>query len=312
MTLSFVDNARPAQSESDTFSQIRTIINEVGAAQVDLVIEGETGAGKHTVARKIHEVSRRSGEFVAVNCAAIPESLAESELFGVVSGAFTGAQKSRCGYVEASNRGTLYLDEIDSMSLTMQAKLLRVLESRGVERLGSTHFIPVDMRVIVSTKIPLENLVEQKKFQRDLYYRLSVVKIQLPALRARPEVIVPLFNAFVLEACAKHKRAQIEADEVVQHSLLCHNWPGNYRELKASAERFVLGLMPLPESGFGQSLITLPLKERLKRVEKILIESSLTRHGGTIQKVVNELHIQKRTLYNRIKMLNISHGYTNQ
>lgn len=159
---------------------IETTINNTAPLNIDILLLGETGTGKDTLAQRIHCLSRRKGNFVAVNCAAIPETLAESQLFGVNSGAYTGALQSRAGFVEAAHLGTLYLDEIDSMPLSLQAKLLRVLESRGVERLGSTRSIQVDMRVIASAQHALHEMVEQGTFRRDLYFRLNVVNIHLP------------------------------------------------------------------------------------------------------------------------------------
>lgn len=179
-----------------TFSDcpsIEATVNNTAPLDIDILLLGETGTGKDTLAQRIHHLSRRKGNFVAINCAAIPESLAESQLFGVNTGAYTGAMQSRAGFVEAAHLGTLYLDEIDSMPLTLQAKLLRVLESRGVERLGSTRFIPVDMRVIASAQHALHEMVEQGTFRRDLYFRLNVVSIHLPALRDRRERIIPMF-----------------------------------------------------------------------------------------------------------------------
>jgi DNA-binding NtrC family response regulator len=164
---------------------------------VDVLLRGETGTGKDTLAEKIHRMSGRSGKFVAINCAAIPESLAESQLFGANTGAFTGASQNRAGFVEAAHNGTLYLDEIDSMPLGLQAKLLRVLESRTVQRLGSTQNIPVDMRVIASAQSPLADMVERGEFRRDLYFRLNIISLKLPPLRSRKERIVPLFQSLV-------------------------------------------------------------------------------------------------------------------
>ncbi|WP_099081672.1 transcriptional regulator HrpR, partial [Pseudomonas syringae] len=209
---------------------------------MDLLLCGETGTGKDTLASRIHELSSRTGPFVGMNCAAIPESLAESQLFGVVNGAFTGVCRAREGYIEASSGGTLYLDEIDSMPLSLQAKLLRVLESRGVERLGSTDFIPLDLRVIASAQRPLDELVEQGLFRRDLFFRLNVLTLQLPALRKRREQILPLFDQFTQDVAAESGRSVPTLDNRRVQILLSHDWPGNVRELKSAAKRFVLGL----------------------------------------------------------------------
>jgi transcriptional regulator with PAS, ATPase and Fis domain len=179
---------------------------------VDVLLRGETGTGKDTLAEKIHRMSGRSGKFVAINCAAIPESLAESQLFGANTGAFTGASQNRAGFVEAAHNGTLYLDEIDSMPLGLQAKLLRVLESRTVQRLGSTQNIPVDMRVIASAQSPLAEMVERGEFRRDLYFRLNIISLKLPPLRSRKERIVPLFQSLVRRAVAPVARLRLAGE----------------------------------------------------------------------------------------------------
>lgn len=291
-----------------TFSDcpsIETTVNNTAALNIDILILGETGTGKDTLAQRIHHLSRRKGNFVAVNCAAIPESLAESQLFGVNSGAYTGAVQSRAGVIEAAHLGTLYLDEIDSMPLALQAKLLRALESRGVERLGSTRFIPVDMRVIASAQQSLDEMVEQGRFRRDLYFRLNVVNISLPPLRHRRERIVPLFlNMIRQEAAYFHCTTPYPPGELVQQ-LLCHSWPGNVRELRSAAKRFVLGLMPLPAAEKGTARIQSNLKERMQQIEKVLIEESLRRNAHCVDGVAVELGVAKRTLYYRIKQLDI-------
>ncbi|NUA46750.1 C4-dicarboxylate transport transcriptional regulatory protein DctD [Dickeya solani] len=247
-----------------------------------------------------------------MNCAAVPETLAESELFGVVSGAYTGATRSRAGYLETADKGILFLDEVDSMPLTLQAKMLRVLESRGIERLGSTQFKPVDMRVIVATQTPLQKLVDEGRFRRDLYFRLDTVKIQLPTLRSRTEIILPLFQRFLREASARLKRPAPGLSSIIQEQLLMHGWPGNIRELKAAAERWVLGLSPVPVGGdgdgwgVGEDTPLTSLKVRLRRIERFLIQEALQRNDHCIDTVVNELGIPKRTLYHRIKLLNVA------
>ncbi|UWF52296.1 sigma 54-interacting transcriptional regulator [Pseudomonas sp. N3-W] len=271
-----------------------------------MVLEGETGTGKDTLARRIHQLSCREGPLVALNCAAVPEQLAESELFGVMAGAYTGASKSRAGYIEASNHGTLYLDEIDSMPLLLQAKLLRVLEMRGIERLGSTRFVPLDLRVIVATQTPLEKLVEEGKFRRDLFFRLNVIKIQLPTLRSGLQHIQPLFQRFVQEAAERHRQPIPEPDPHLLKQLLSHRWSGNIRELKCAAERFVLG-MPALQSGSDEPDCerTASLKTYLRLFEKALIQDCLSRHSKCIDAVISELGIPRRTLYHRMKSLSI-------
>ena len=284
---------------------IERTLKSTAALDIDILLLGETGTGKDTLAQRVHRLSGRRGHFVAVNCAAIPESLAESQLFGVNSGAYTGAVQSRAGFIEAAHLGTLYLDEIDSMPLSMQAKLLRVLESRGVERLGSTRFIPVDMRVIASAQQSLHDMVEQGKFRRDLYFRLSVVNINLPPLRNRRDRIVPLFLNMIQEEAEHYKcLAPSLCSELVQQ-LLCHPWLGNVRELRSTAKRFVLGLAPLSSSSSNATNEPTNLKERLQQIEKALIEESLRRHAYCVDEVAAELGMAKRTLYYRMKQLEI-------
>ncbi|WP_431701717.1 sigma 54-interacting transcriptional regulator [Pseudomonas sp. BR20] len=287
---------------------IENTLNNTATLNIDILLLGETGTGKDTLAQRIHLLSGRRGNFVPVNCAAIPESLAESQLFGVNSGAYTGAMQSRAGFVEAAHLGTLYLDEIDSMPLNLQAKLLRVLESRGVERLGSTRFIPVDMRVIASAQHSLHQMVEHGTFRRDLYFRLNVVNIQLPALRERRERIIPLFLEIIRQEADHFKcTAPPPSDELLQQ-LLRHTWRGNVRELRSTAKRFVLGLPPLSPMVSSQQEAQATLKERLQQIEKALIEESLHRHQHCVNTVAVELGVAKRTLYYRMKQLEISQG----
>ncbi|WP_248749010.1 sigma-54 dependent transcriptional regulator [Pseudomonas sp. MWU15-20650] len=284
---------------------IESMLSSTAPLNIDILLLGETGTGKDTLAKRVHCSSKRQGNFIAVNCAAIPESLAESQLFGVNSGAYTGAVQSRAGFIEASHLGTLYLDEIDSMPLSLQAKLLRVLESRGVERLGSTRFIPVDMRIIASAQQSLYEMVKQGDFRRDLYFRLSVVNIRLPPLRDRRDRIIPLFlNMVQQEAEYFNYPSPLPTNSLFQR-LLCHAWPGNVRELRSTAKRFVLGLPPFSEAMMDHQETELGLKERLQQIEKSLIEESLRRNSSNVDQAAVELRVAKRTLYYRMKQLEI-------
>ncbi|PHX34870.1 AAA family ATPase, partial [Pseudomonas syringae pv. syringae] len=232
-------------------------------------------------------MSGRQGRFVPMNCAAIPESLAESELFGVVSGAYTGADRSRMGYIEAAQGGTLYLDEIDSMPLALQAKLLRVLETRALERLGSTSTINLDICVIASAQACLDDAVEEGKFRRDLYR------------------ILPLFTRFVA-ASAKELSVPIpDVCPLLQQVLTGHHWPGNIRELKAAAKRHVLGFPLLGADSQTEEHLACGLKFQLRAIEKALIQQALKRHRNCIDAASLELDIPRRTLYRRIKELSI-------
>lgn len=290
-----------SDSEHET-PNIKIIAQSTSVLGIDLLLSGETGTGKDTLAQRIHVLSERKGSFVAMNCAAIPESLAESELFGVVNGAFTGANRSRKGYIEAAQGGTLYLDEIDSMPLSLQAKLLRVLEVRAIERLGSTTVIPLDLCVIASAQSSLADLVEQGKFRRDLYFRLNVLTIQLPALRERREEILPLFSTFVASAAQDLGRSQKTLSPGLMQSPLSHSWPGNIRELKSAAKRFALGLASLGVEA-DEGLESHSLKAQLRVIERILIQEALKRHGQSVDAACVELGVPRRTLYHRIKSL---------
>lgn len=284
---------------------IEEILNSTASLNIDILLLGETGTGKDTLAQRIHRLSGRRGSFIAVNCAAIPETLAESQLFGVNSGAYTGAVQSRAGFIEAAHLGTLYLDEIDSMPLSLQAKLLRTLESRGVERLGSTRFIPVDMRVIASAQQSLYEMVERGTFRRDLYFRLSVVDIQLPSLRECKDRIIPLFLSMIRQEAESFKCPSPQPPNSLLQQLLCHPWPGNVRELSSTAKRFVLGLPPLSVRDRNPEESEAGLKERLQRIEKSLIEVSLHRHNGNVDLAAADLRVAKRTFYYRMKQLGI-------
>lgn len=286
-------------------SDIENTLNSTASLNIDILLLGETGTGKDTLAQRVHRLSGRKGNFVAVNCAAIPESLAESQLFGVNSGAFTGAIQSRAGFVEAAHLGTLYLDEIDSMPLNLQAKLLRVLESRGVERLGSTRFIPVDMRVIASAQQSLHQMVELGTFRRDLYFRLNVVSLELPALRHQRERIIPLFLKMLQEEAEQFKCPAPTPPAELLQQLLCHTWLGNIRELRSAAKRFVLGLPALSMPMSKPQDSEMSLKARLQQIEKALIEESLRRNDHCVDNVSVELGLAKRTLYYRMKQLEI-------
>lgn len=240
---------------------------------IDVLLYGKTGCGKDYFANYLHYTSAREGRFVAINCAAIPEGLAEAELFGVENGAYTGAQK-RMGKIELANAGTLYLDEIDSMPINMQAKLLRALQERGAERVGSNKFITSQFCLIASSKIDLKILVEQDKFREDLYYRLNTAVLNLPSLRERPEEILALFDSHVKSFALEFQTPAPEISTTIKQSLLKHAWHGNVRELISCAQRFAIGL-PLFNENINLN-IDLNIKENIKKdVEDINIIENL-------------------------------------
>ncbi len=298
------DSDESPSAADDIHGHLHKLTKVLAPLHVDILLEGETGTGKDMLARRIYELSGCKGPLVPVNCGAIPENLTESELFGVEPGAYTGASHARAGYIETANNGILFLDEIDSMPLTVQAKLLRVLETRTITRLGSTKQISLNLRVIAASQTPLEQLVESGSFRRDLSFRLNTIKLETPTLRSRPELIIPLFRRFVLEAALRLGMPHPPSSTVLDEALLLHCWPGNLRELKSVAERFILGLPPLNQK-LPQESGTVLLKERLKRIERSLINDCLNRHDHRIDDVVYELGIPRRTLYLRLKQLNI-------
>jgi transcriptional regulator with PAS, ATPase and Fis domain len=297
-----------------------TVAREIAPLALDVLIEGESGAGKDVLAREIHKLSRRHGKYVAINCAAIPDSIAESELFGYEVGAFTGASRSKEGKLEVADKGTLYLDEIDSMPLASQAKLLRALQERGAERLGGSKFYRSDFRVIASTKVPLAELVRQGKFRLDLYYRLNVVTLRLPALRNAPDRILQLFTSFLEEACERHGRAVPAIGSALRRQLMEHRWPGNIRELRNAAERHAIGIRPIddeidpglaspasapdcPDVGAADRL---SLRDRLKFYERDVIGATLKSCGGSVARASKLLQVPSNTLYYRIKTLGLA------
>jgi two-component system C4-dicarboxylate transport response regulator DctD len=292
---------------SPQIKKVRRLILTLAAASVDVMIYGETGTGKDVVANCLHNHSeRRSGNYVAVNCGGLPDSLVESELFGHEVGAFTGATRQRIGKLEYANGGTLFLDEIESMPLGVQVKLLRALQERVIERVGSNKSIPVDCRIVAASKADLLQMSERKLFRPDLYYRLGVAFIELPPLRERQEDILPLFEHFTLEAARRFKCDAPIADEKLVSRLLSHSWPGNVRELRNVADRFVLGVLNDTMIGSPDSNATdHSLPRQLETIERVIVEDALRRTKGDIHAASALLRVPKQTLYDKIKRLAI-------
>lgn len=293
--------------------RLRGLIAQIADTDADVLILGETGTGKELVARSLHEQSSRSARnFVAVNCGALPESMIESELFGHEAGAFTGAQKRRIGKFEHANGGTLLLDEIENMPLPLQTRLLRALQERSVERLGSNELIPLDLRVVAATKIDLKEASAEGRFREDLYYRLNVVTLEIPPLRDRSEDIPLLFQHFVQLAAIRYRREATPPGPLQVQRLLGHDWPGNVRELRNCAERFLLLGDCAPQQGSDADSdrsgggATLP--EQVERFERALIDQALTRHNGSIKEALVTLGLPRKTLYDKMR----KHGLDRQ
>jgi len=292
---------------STAAERLRAAVAELAGTDVSIIVYGETGVGKDLVARCIHDFSRRSkANYVAVNCAAVPETMVESEFFGHEAGAFTSAQRARVGKIEHASGGTLFLDEIDSMPLSTQAKLLRALQERVIERLGSNRNIAVDLRPIAASKLDLRAASSDGRFRSDLYYRLSVAELTIPPLRDRIDDVPLLFEYFAASAAAAHERELRPITSATLTMLLSHQWPGNVRELRNAAERYALGLPgPLMPQSADATSERLSLAEQVEAFERALIERCLSETGGKISAVLERLKIPRRTLSEKMVRLGI-------
>ena len=299
------DGAMPLIGQSPAMQQLRRQVAALAPTDVDILLNGETGSGKEVVARSIHAASGRRGPFVALNCAALPESMVESEIFGHEAGAFTGALKRRIGKIEHANGGTLFLDEIESMPRAVQLKLLRVLQERELERLGSNQVIPVDCRVIAAAKEDLKALADQGQFRADLYYRLNVVSIDIPPLRKRPGDVALLMAHFMHVAAAHYR---VPLPQWSDHDMLRwqqHDWPGNVRELRNVAERLCLGVA----DGLASAEPAVSsLAGRLAIVERSLIADALRVAEGNVAKAAELLQLPRKTLYDKLQRLGLAAG----
>jgi two-component system C4-dicarboxylate transport response regulator DctD len=284
-------------------SKVRELICNLGNSAADVLIFGETGTGKELVARCLHDLGpNRDGNFVAVNCGALSDSLFDSQMFGHEAGAFTGAGKRVIGKIEHAHQGTLFLDEIESMPMAMQVKLLRVLQERTLERLGSNQSIAINCRVIAATKVDLLALADQGLFRHDLYYRLNMAILPLPPLRERREDIGLLFEHFALLAAARHERPALEPDSERLQAMLGWRWPGNVRELRNFADRCVLGLnSALPGQQAAPGIVPTSLVHTVEAVERALIVEALKRHHHNLTRAGQELGIAKSTLHDKIR-----------
>ena len=275
-------------------AELRQRIVHLADVDADVLIVGETGTGKEIVARALHDCGkRRDRPFVAINCAAIPESIFESEVFGHERGAFTGALSRRVGKIEHADGGTVFLDEIESMPLALQTKILRLLQERQVEPLGANRLHPVDVRFIAATKTDLKKAAAEGAFRSDLYYRLSTVELHLKPLRRRRQDIPLLFDHFVKAAAARHDVMPRPVPPETLAALQAAEWPGNVRELKAEAERYVLGYPQLAVAAAGDDT---SLPARLAAYEAEIIRQALEAAAGSVAEAADALGIPRRTL----------------
>jgi DNA-binding NtrC family response regulator len=310
--------------EDEAMHRLYKLIDRVAPGSINVLIRGETGVGKEIIAETIHRRSRRSeGPFVRLNCAALPESLFESELFGHEKGAFTGAAQAKPGLLETAGGGTLFLDEIAELPMGVQVKLLRVLEERQVLRLGSLAATPIDCRLVCATHRPVEADIESGRFRQDLYYRLNGITIRVPPLRERRAEIEGLANVFIRQACARDQRSVVpRLSPTALEQLLAYAWPGNIRELKNVVERAVLlaegqrieptqliieGEQDDPD-GDGQPSepdASEHLPDRVQAFEREQIVRVLQACGGNQTLAAKQLGIARRTLINRLEAYGI-------
>ena len=309
---------------SPQMRELFDLLETVAASTSTVLVTGETGTGKELAARAIHHNSpRKSHRFVALNCSAVPETLLESELFGHVRGAFTGAVSTRKGRLEDAHQGTLFLDEVGTMSANLQAKLLRVLQERELERVGDNRTLKIDVRIIAATNADLSQLVGQGSFREDLYYRLNVIPIFLPPLRNRREDIPLLVQHFVRTLSPRQDQpCEVSVTQEALRLMMGYDWPGNIRQLENAIERaFALGsdrtqidgpdlppelqrplpstptlTIPVPEDGFD-------MPAYLAEIERELIRSALTTTSGNRQQAAQRLGLKRTTLVEKVKRL---------
>ncbi len=301
--------------DSVAMQKVMETVRKVAVTDANVLILGENGTGKELVARAIHMSSDRKDEvFIGVDLGAISESLFESELFGFKKGAFTDAKEDRAGRFEAANKGTIFLDEIGNLSLSLQSKLLSVLQNRKVVRLGTNKEVSIDVRLVCATNMPLFQMVNENKFRQDLLYRINTVEIHVPSLRERPEDVSALLEHFLEIYCRKYKIPAKRVNASTFKRLEKHNWPGNIRELQHAVERAVI----MSESNILQTsdFFLSPVEEtpsgvistsnmNLEETEKMLIRKVVDKHGGNISKAAKELGLTRASLYRRIEKYGI-------
>ncbi|NCB59812.1 MAG: AAA family ATPase [Gammaproteobacteria bacterium] len=310
------DNPYALIGGSPLMKQVYRLISKVLHSEANILLTGETGTGKELVARAIHEYGhRRTQPFVVQNCASLPDGLLESELFGYKKGAFTGADRNHQGMFDAAHNGILFLDEIGDLPLTLQAKLLRVLQEQEVRPLGNTQYHKINVRVIAATHRNLEEMVAQGEFRSDLYYRLAHFPIELPPLRERDDDIRKLAQAFLDEVAERDHRAELRLSATAEQALQRYEFPGNVRELKSMIERAVLLAddtdiieihhfpnLPLTVSPVHGGM----LKDMVDRYERQVLIDSLKKHRGNQKNTAMALGVARRTLLYKLNKHNIN------
>jgi DNA-binding NtrC family response regulator len=305
------------QGRSKEVRQVKELVKKVAGTQANVLILGENGSGKDVVARMIHEASPRANEpFIVVDCGAITETLFESEMFGAVKGAYTDLNYDKKGRFEMANGGTLFLDEIGNLTTAMQSKLLTALQNRKILPVGGAKEVSLDIRLISATNMPLSQMVEKQEFRTDLLYRINTVEVRMPALRHRPEDIIPLANHFIEHYSKKYQTGTKWLDEGAMQELIDYDWPGNVRELQHAVERAVI----LKEDSVLTAEHILPNAKRnkekrggsarkefnLENMERRLIVEALEACHGNMTKTAKELGITRTALYRRMDKYDLS------
>jgi two-component system, NtrC family, C4-dicarboxylate transport response regulator DctD len=289
---------------SSAMIDLRRKVRTIAPADADVLIVGETGSGKEVAARALHDLSpRASRPFIVINCAALPANLIESELFGHEAGAFPGALRARFGKFELAQGGTILLDEIGSMPLDVQGKLLRVIQDRIITRLGSNDPLPLDVRFLATSKTGLDADVAAGRFRADLLYRLNVITLHIPPLSMRREDIPLLFMQLVTEAASRYRRDPIAVPPHVIAAIAGRQWKGNVRELRNAADRYALdlGLPVLEPDADGSETTPSRLADRVAAFEKSVIENALIAYGGSLKPVYESLGLSRKSLYEKMQ-----------
>ena len=303
-------------SNSEGMKKVLQAIEVIAPTSATILIQGQTGVGKELVARAIHAMSERCDKtFVPINCGAIAESLLESALFGHEKGAFTGAIEVHQGYFERAEGGTLFLDEVDSLSPGAQTRLLRVIQEGELERVGGTQAIQVNVRIISATNVNLQDKVEQGLFRNDLYYRINVVKLEIPALAERPEDLPALVNLILQRMSKKHNKIVSSVSHAVMQKIVAYQWPGNVRELENTLERSLLftkgsEITELKLDNRLSTPIIVDWKQRkeqaIAEVEQAFLKASLQQYQGDIKEIAAHMELSTRAVYNKLKKYEIN------
>ena len=293
--------------ESPVMQQLRMLVEKVAVTDANILITGENGTGKEMLAREIHALStRRRKEMISVDMGAITESLFESELFGHMKGSFTDAHTDRSGKFEVADHSTLFLDEIGNLPYHLQAKLLTAIQRRSIVRVGSNTPVPVDIRLICATNRNLSEMADKGEFREDLLYRINTIHLEIPALRERPEDIIPLAERFITRFCKQYGKTPLRLDNAAREKLMLHPWFGNIRELEHAIEKAVIicdgaflsaGLFQLQRRNETPEMPVSTLED----MEKQMIRRTLDKCGGNLSAVASQLGITRQTLYNKMK-----------